>query len=60
MITKIEPEPGGEKLGILRVELSVPFDRNELDALGDWFLARGWTIEYEQIVAYLNGEEWKA
>ena len=59
MITHIAPEPGGEAAGIVRLELSVPFDEDEVRALRDWLAARGWSIEADQIDAYLAGEDWQ-
>ena len=57
MITKIEPERGGEAGGYLRVELSVPFSPDELRSLRDWFDSHGWPIEVDQIDAFFAGKE---
>ena len=57
MITLIEPEPGGEDLGILRVEVSCPFSVAQLRSLRDWFDGEGWSIEVEQIDSYFAGED---
>ena len=54
MITCIEPEPGGEDQGILRVEVSCPFSPRELSSLRNWFFLEGWSIEAEQIDAYFD------
>lgn len=56
MITNIEPEPGGEAQGILRVEFSLPLSIDELRSLRDWFDANGWPIEVDQIDEHLQGE----
>lgn len=52
MITMIEPEPGGESHGILRVEISLPITPGELRSLRDWFALNGWSVEADQIDDY--------
>lgn len=59
MITKIEPERGGESEGILRIVLDMPFSPMDLQLLRIWLDENGWSIEVDQIDAFLAGEDWE-
>jgi hypothetical protein len=59
MITTIEPERGGESEGIVRLVLDMPFSPMDLRLLRIWLDENGWSIEVDQIDAYLNGESWE-
>lgn len=58
MITMIQPERGGESLGILRVEITLPISPDELESLRDWFDQGGWSIEVGQIDDFLDDREY--
>jgi hypothetical protein len=56
MITKIEPEPGGERQGVLRVELSLPMSPEDLESLCDWLDVSGFSPDVDQINSYFEGD----
>ena len=58
MITCIEPERGGESEGIVRLVLDIPASPTDLLLLREWLDHNGWSIEVDQIDAYLAGEDW--
>ena len=59
MITKIEPERGGELDGILRVEVSLPMSRKELFDLGFFLGEMGFVDDLDQVDRYIAGEDWQ-
>jgi hypothetical protein len=56
MITKIEPERGGEAQRILRVELSLPMSRHELLRLRHWLAHAGFAPDVDDIDEYFRVE----